>query len=410
MIEQKIYSVSQINHYIKGLMERDFILNSLWVRGEISNFKYHTSGHMYFTLKDQNAAIRCVMFQMEADMLPFLPENGMSVILYGYVTIYEKTGQYQLYVQLMEPEGIGALNVAFEQLKNKLSEEGLFDEDYKREICPYPRCVAVITSPTGAAVRDIIQISQRRNPSVQIVVCPALVQGDKAADSIVEALHTVNDWNAADTIILGRGGGSAEDLWPFNEEKVARAIFASRIPVISAVGHETDFTIADFVADLRAPTPSAAAELAVNDANQQKERLEELFSSLESAVAAVLYDKTRRLNALWEKPIFQKPFDRIFQDIQYLDTLERNLNWQWEKKLLKNQNQFQRLLERLEALSPLAVLKRGYAVVNTQEGNVVQSVSQVNVDDMVKVLLSDGAFYAQVKEKVDDHGDKEKKL
>ena len=265
LLERKIYSVSQINRYIRGVLENDVILSGVWVRGEISNFKKHTSGHLYFTLKDSDGAISCIMFKGDADIMPFVPENGMSAVIYGYVSLYEKTGQYQLYAQIIEPYGIGSLAAAYEQLKRKLSEEGLFDEDFKRPICRFPKKIAVITSPTGAAIRDIINISHRRNPAAEIVVVPVLVQGERAADTIVQAIKDVNEWKKADTIIVARGGGSIEDLWAFNEEKVARAIFASNIPVISAVGHETDFTIADFVSDLRAPTPSAAAELAVND-------------------------------------------------------------------------------------------------------------------------------------------------
>ena len=265
MIEPRVFSVTQINRYIRELIEKDFILQSLWIKGEISNYKRHSSGHLYFTLKDEESAINCIMFRGNAQMLPFEPENGMEAVVCGYISIYEKTGQYQFYGELIQPVGIGALTAAYDRLKNKLEKEGLFDGDFKREICSKPETVAVITSPTGAAVRDIINIAKRRNKSVRIVVAPVLVQGENAAASIVNALKAVNNWGGADTIILGRGGGSIEDLWAFNEESVARAIFASDIPVISAVGHETDFTISDFVADLRAPTPSAAAELAVND-------------------------------------------------------------------------------------------------------------------------------------------------
>ena len=254
MIEPKIFTVGQINRYIRNLLENDFILSSLLVKGEISNFKAHSSGHLYFTLKDASGALSCVMFRQDAAGLPFEPENGMQVVVYGHVSLYEKTGQYQLYAEFLEPLGIGTLQVAFEQLKEKLAAEGLFDGDFKREIPKNPSCIAVITSPTGAAVRDIMQIVKRRDPNVKVAIFPTLVQGEQAAVDIVHSLKLVNEWGKADVIILGRGGGSMEDLWCFNDENVARAVFASEIPVISAVGHETDFTITDFVADMRAYT------------------------------------------------------------------------------------------------------------------------------------------------------------
>ena len=259
----KVYSVSQINNYIKRLFENDVFLQDIYIEAEISNFKAHSSGHLYMTLKDSGAAVNAVMFRSYAEKLKFMPEDGMKVLINGYISLYEKTGQYQFYVLSMEPAGKGALYIAYEQLKERLERSGVFDQKYKKDIPSYPKCVAVITSPTGAAVRDIIQVSGRRNPNVKIVVVPVLVQGDDAAPSIANAIESVNKWGQADTIIVGRGGGSIEDLWAFNEEMVARAIFESKIPIISAVGHETDFTIADFIADMRAPTPSAAAEIAI---------------------------------------------------------------------------------------------------------------------------------------------------
>lgn len=294
MLEPKIYSVSRVNGYIRTMLENDFVLSSIWVAGEISNFKRHSSGHMYFSLKDSDSVIRCVMFRGDADILPFMPENGMSVIVCGYVTVYEKSGEYQIVVQLMKPDGVGALTIAFEQLKQKLADEGLFDSDYKREINRRPSNIAVVTSPTGAAVRDIIKIIRARNSSVSITVIPVLVQGEMAAESVAEGIRLANRLKKADTIIVGRGGGSIEDLWAFNDERVARAIFASEIPVISAVGHETDFTIADFVADLRASTPSNAAELAVNDINEDIRRAEALKERLKRNAFFILSNKEER--------------------------------------------------------------------------------------------------------------------
>ena len=271
----KVYTVSQINNYIKRILENDVLLSDVYIEAEISNFKAHTSGHLYFTLKDSGAAINAVMFRSYAERLKFMPESGMKVVARGYISLYEKTGQYQLYVNSMEPAGIGALYLAYEQFKARLEKAGVFDQKYKKPIPQMPKTVAVITSPTGAAVRDIINVAGRRNPNVEIVIVPTLVQGKNAGPEIVNAIEKVNRWNKADTIILGRGGGSIEDLWAFNEEIVARAIFDSHIPIISAVGHETDFTIADFISDMRAPTPSAAAELSVFDLRQFEQKIKE---------------------------------------------------------------------------------------------------------------------------------------
>ena len=329
MIEPKVFSVGQINRYIKNLLENDFILNSLLVQGEISNFKAHSSGHWYFTLKDAQGAIACVMFQQDAAQVPFLPENGMQVILYGHVSLYERTGQYQLYGEFLEPVGMGALQLAFEQMKEKLAAEGLFDADYKREIPENVGCIAVITSPTGAAVRDIIQIAKRRDPRVRLAIFPTLVQGEAAAADIVKSLKAANSWGKADVIILGRGGGSMEDLWAFNEESVARAIFASELPVISAVGHETDFTIADFVSDLRAPTPSAAAELATTRLADKKEDARALAERLERDMQAVLTVSKRRLEFL------KKQADYI---IDTSSLLTRELKQELDKIFVQNKN------------------------------------------------------------------------
>lgn len=279
-MKSHIYSVSQINRYIKNLIEKDIFLRDIFIEAEISNFKVHTSGHFYFTLKDEFAAINTVMYKSYSRDIKFLPENGMKVTVYGYISIYEKTGQYQLCVKIMEPTGKGALYAAFEQLKNKLEKEGLFDIGRKRRIPRFPRKIAVLTSPVGAAIRDIIRISERRNPNIKIIVVPVIVQGESAAKSICDGLSLINRYKDADVIILGRGGGSIEDLWCFNEESVARAVFKSKIPVISAVGHETDFTISDFVADFRASTPSAAAEIAVPSLYDIRDNVYALYDEL----------------------------------------------------------------------------------------------------------------------------------
>lgn len=398
MIEPKIFSVGQINHYIKNLIENDFILNSLWVKGEISNFKYHSTGHMYFTLKDNNAAINCVMFKGSADILPFIPENGMSVVICGYISIYEKTGQYQLYAELMEPLGAGALNTAFEQLKAKLDLEGLFDDDYKREICKYPKCIGVITSPVGAAIRDIINISKRRNSSVKIVVIPALVQGENAVASIVSAIKLANEWGKCDTLILGRGGGSMEDLQAFNDEKVARAVFASEIPVISAVGHETDFTIVDFVADLRAPTPSAAAELAVNNREFDNERIDNIIESLNSNINSRISYEKNRLENLMERRFFKRPMDYITDNEIYISNLEKQMNNIIKSKLTEKNIVFERLLSKMELLSPFAMLKKGYTIIENNRGKNIKTIDDIDLYDNIKILFKDGEVKAEVKD------------
>lgn len=400
MMEPKVFSVRQINRYIKSMFENDFILNSLWVKGEISNFKAHSSGHLYFTLKDATASIQCVMFRGSADILPFLPQNGMSVILCGYVSTYEKTGQYQLYAELMEPVGLGSLHLAFEQLKEKLGEEGLFDEDYKRELIPSPKCIAVITSPTGAAVRDVIQITRRRNKMVKIVVAPVLVQGENAADSIVSAIKMVNQWGKADTIILGRGGGSAEDLWAFNEEKVARAIFGSEIPIISAVGHETDVTISDFVADLRAPTPSAAAELATEDLSETYLYLEDLFRRMNGRVMAQLSDGKNRLESLLGRPVLKRPLERLQNYEVYTENLKKQLEKEMVYQFEKIKARHRALQDRLDAGSPLSVLRRGYMIGADEDGQRVTTIQDVVVGSQLTLQLKDGQVKAIVKERL----------
>ena len=408
MIEPKFFSVGQINRYIKNLLENDFILNSLLVQGEISNFKAHSSGHWYFTLKDAQGAISCVIFRQDAMQIPFEPENGMKVILYGHVSLYEKTGQYQLYGEFLEPVGMGALQIAFEQMKEKLAAEGLFDADFKREIPEHVGCIAVITSPTGAAVRDIIQIAKRRDPRVKIAVFPTLVQGEYAAEDIVKSIKLANGWGQADVIILGRGGGSMEDLWAFNEEIVARAIFASELPVISAVGHETDFTIADFVSDMRAPTPSAAAELATEPLDRIKADLEELTNRLDRDVQAVLTTSKRRLEFLKERPVLKRPLERIQRTQIYLEEKERLLLRETLRKLEKDKQKLTAAEARLEAVSPFSIMQRGYALLMDEKGKPVTTAEAAAVGQAVQVRMKDGILQAEVTGKaVFAHGEKE---
>lgn len=400
MLEPKVYSVSRVSGYIKTMLESDYVLSSIWVAGEISNFKRHGSGNLFFSLKDSDSVIRCVMFKGDAAALPFMPENGMSVIICGYVTVYERSGEYQIVVQLMKPDGVGALTIAFEQLKEKLASEGLFDSDFKREINRRPSNIAVVTSPTGAAVRDIIKIAGQRNSSVSITVIPALVQGDMAAESIVEGIRLANRLKKADTIIVGRGGGSIEDLWAFNDERVARAIFSSEIPVISAVGHETDFTIADFVADLRASTPSNAAELAVADINEDKRRAETLIIKLEKYAGIALKNSGDRLKRALESPAFAYPLDNISDREETVKALMSRLKRETEISVRNTENRVAEKVTALEALSPLKVLARGYSYTENANGKVVTSVDDVQNGDSIFVTLKDGRISATVEDKV----------
>ena len=411
MIEPKIFTVGQINRYIRNLLENDFILSSLLVKGEISNFKAHSSGHLYFTLKDASGALSCVMFRQDAAGLPFEPENGMQVVVYGHISLYEKTGQYQLYAEFLEPLGIGALQVAFEQLKEKLAAEGLFDGDFKREIPKNPSCIAVITSPTGAAVRDILQIVKRRDPNVKVAIFPTLVQGEQAAADIVHSLKLVNEWGKADVIILGRGGGSMEDLWCFNDENVARAVFASEIPVISAVGHETDFTITDFVADMRAPTPSAAAELATTPLTERREAFHRLELRLERDVSALLTSCRRRLDLLKSRPVMERPLERIYRTMMDVEETQQRLDKEMTNRLMQRAERWQYLTNRLEAVSPLAVMSRGYVMAVVSSGKLLTSVKQAEVGDRVTLHLQDGKIETNIQEKeVFTHGEEESHL
>lgn len=408
MIEPKIFTVGQINRYIKNLLEHDCILNSLLIRGEISNFKAHGSGHLYFTLKDAVGAVQCVMFRQYAEQLPFVVENGMQVVLYGSVSLYEKTGQYQLYAEFLEPVGVGVLQTAFEQLKKELETEGLFDADYKRELPKNPSCIAVVTSPSGAAVQDIIKVATRRNPAIKIAVFPTLVQGANAAQDIVRSIKAVNQWGKADVMIVGRGGGSIEDLWCFNEESVARAIFASEIPVISAVGHETDFTIADFVADLRAATPSAAAELATESLQPKIEQFEKLTLRLQRDIQAILTSADRRFLFLMKHSVLSKPLAYIEAQKQRYVQQQQHLTKQVQQQIAQKTNRLEQLSYRLEAVSPYAVMQRGYSMVTTKRGKLLTSVEHVNIGDMVTICLQDGSLQAQINQKaVKSHGEKE---
>lgn len=397
VFEEQIMTVGQLNLFIKDIFGQIPILNNIKIKGEISNFKHHSSGHMYMSLKDDTGVIRAVMFKNSAMYLRFKPENGMQVIASGRVSVYERDGQYQLYINEMEQDGKGNLYEQFEKLKNQLEKEGLFDSAKKKPIPQYPKKIGVITAATGAAVRDIINILSRRYKAADVCLYPALVQGDGAAESIKTAIEYFNQNSYCDVIIVGRGGGSIEDLWAFNEEVVARAIFASRIPIISAVGHETDFTIADFVADLRAPTPSAAAELAVPDGNELLEKLQTMDLRLLSAAKKVLENRRLVLKLYADKQVLKNPILKINEKAIYLDHLSKMFEGAAKHIFEKKKQQLGIIASRMEGLSPLKTLSRGYSVVKNDVGQVIKAVSQVNSGDNLTITVQDGEICTMVK-------------
>ena len=385
-----VITVSQLNRYVKSLLEGDPNLTSVYVSGEISNFTNHyKSGHLYMSLKDEGAVVKAVMFRGSASKLRFEPQNGMKVIARARVSLYDKDGAFQIYIEEMQPDGVGALQVAFEQLKAKLAAEGLFDQGRKRPLPRYPGRIGVITSPTGAAVRDILNVLGRRFPLAQVVFVPVLVQGDGAPPQLVDALQRLNDAEAADVIIIGRGGGSIEELWAFNDERVARAVAASAIPVISAVGHETDFTICDFAADLRAPTPSAAAELAVPDQQQLLEYLTQRQWTLRRDMEHTLERETKRLGALKERRCLSTPLFLVEEQGMRLDYLTRALAAAGTVAVGGADKRLAALTAKLDALSPLKVLSRGYAMA-LRENHPLTSVEQVAAGDTLTMRLADG--------------------
>lgn len=442
---QTILTITELTRYIKSLFQSDDGLNSCWVRGEISNFTHHSTGHMYFTLKDSGSRLKSIMFKSANRSLTFIPKEGMKVIAKGSVSVFERDGQYQLYVEEMQPDGIGALYLAYQQLKERLEQEGLFAQERKRPLPPYPKTIGVITSPTGAAVRDIITTIRRRYPAAHIILYPVLVQGVEAAPSISLAIETMNTLAEVDVLIVGRGGGSLEELWAFNEEIVARAIFASTIPVISAVGHETDFTIADFVADVRAATPTAAAELAVPHLGELSRYIFQLEERMSLALAGRIREAKKRLERMEQSSVFLRPKYTIEQMCQLVDRLENELEFRLSKlagersrqlsewtgrlhavspaerlkrmeqhmhyvverlqvminaRLDKENHKYERLLDKMHAYSPLLVMKRGYALVyrreTAKEEKLVRSIQDVQLGDIVQVRLHDGKMDCHV--------------
>lgn len=405
-----VYSVSQVNQYLKDLMDHDRNLAAIFVQGEISNYKAYPSGHHYFSLKDDGGAIRCVMFRREAESLRFRPQNGMRVIAFGRVAVFPRDGQYQLYCSKLTPDGVGDLHLAFEQLKEKLMRAGLFAPERKKPIPAYPERILLITSPAGAAVRDMLRILGARFPLAKVTILPVRVQGEEAAGEIAAAIRWANEVRNADLIITGRGGGSMEDLWAFNEEVVARAIYDSEIPIISAVGHEPDVTIADFVADLRAATPSNAAELAVPDQNDLYARLDQMAIRMKQAMARSLSLRREQLNRLASSRALTDP-ENCLQDRRMLLVFQqRRLTAGLSAALARQQRRVSAAAASLDALSPLKVLGRGYSIARTDDGAVISSVTQTQPDMHFCLCLSDGEISCRTERKDEKHGRKEIEL
>lgn len=388
-------TVTELNRYMKEKVAGDEFLNNVLVKGEISNFKLHYTGHMYFTLKDENSLIKCIMFKAQTATLNFTPKDGTKVLVFGTVSVFERDGVYQIYAKAMQEEGMGSLYTAYKELKAKLEKEGLFDLKHKQKIPMMPKVIGVLTSKTGSVIRDIINVSTRRNPNVYIRLFPVPVQGEGAAEKIASAISIMNDRKLADVLILARGGGSLEDLWPFNEEIVARAIFDSKIPIISAVGHETDFTIADFVADLRAPTPSAAAELAVTDVYELKQKLE----SYQNRYKMLLKRKTEIMRMRYEKCMksraFTMPKQRINDNYVQIDKNIKSMINSINTKINGAKVIAGKTIAKLDTLSPLKTLTRGYCLTE-KDGNIVKSASNLQANDIIELVFSDGKKGAKV--------------
>ena len=395
-MKQNVYTVAQINSYIKNMFTQDYMLRSVLVKGEVSNCKYHSSGHIYFTLKDEKGIISCVMFAGNRTGLSFRLEEGQMVVVGGTVDVYERDGKYQLYAKQITLDGAGILYEKFDRLKRELEEMGMFAQEYKQPIPKYIRTLGVVTAPTGAAVRDIINISTRRNPYIQIILYPAIVQGDQAVESIINGIHALERLGV-DVMIVGRGGGSIEDLWAFNEEAVAQAVFDCSIPIISAVGHETDTTIIDYVADLRAPTPSAAAELAVYDFGQFMERLDIYQSTLKHALDGQLGRHRNRLENMALQIKYLSPANQIQQKRTYCMDLEARLDTRMNVILTKQKHRMALYAEKLKGLSPLDKLSQGYAYVEDADHKVINDINQVKPDDMLQIYVKNGTIQARAK-------------
>ena len=390
-------TVSDLNKYIKNKIADDEYLNNVLIKGEISNFKNHYTGHMYFTLKDKDSLIKCICFKSYAQKLTFMPKDGMKVMVLGTVSVFERDGIYQIYVKAMEEDGLGDLYTKYQELKEKLEIQGLFSEEHKMKIPIMPKVIGVLTSKTGSVIKDIINVSTRRNPNVYIRLLPVPVQGEGAAEKIAEGIEYMNKNKLADVLILARGGGSLEDLWPFNEEIVANSIYNSEIPIISAVGHETDFTIADFVADLRAPTPSAAAELAVSDIYEVQRKIDTYQDRLRNSLIKKVELMKMRYEKVMASVVFKEPLRKVNDNYQKIDTITKNLDTLIKTKQEKEKTKYIELVSKLDALSPLKTLYRGYSITE-KNGKVVKSVKELEKGDKVLVRLSDGEKRATIEE------------
>ncbi len=393
---QQVLSITQVNEYIRGMMDADSLLTGLAVSGEISNYKVYPSGHHYFTLKDENAALRCVMFRGSTGKLKFRPENGMKVIAMGRITVYPRDGGYQLYCSNLVLDGAGDLYVAFEQLKARLAAQGLFDPAHKKPIPKYPGVIGIVTSSAGAAVHDMLRILRKRYPLTKVRLLPVRVQGIEAPGEIAAAIYYANHYQLADLLIVGRGGGSIEDLWAFNDERVARAIYDSKIPVISAVGHEPDVTISDFVADLRAATPSNAAELAVPDQDALRQTLDSISGAMASALQRQIKAQRKHLQVLSASPALQSPMGYIVQRRNALAFVANRMQAAQAQSVSRRRQRFLTYTAKLDAMSPLKVLTRGYAMVQAQDGTVIRSVGQVAGGESIQISVSDGKIQATV--------------
>ena len=395
-MSQKILSVLQINEYIRATIDHDAFLSSVAIRGEISNYKMYPSGHHYFSLKDENASLRCVIFRGNAIHLKFRPENGMRIVALGKIAVYPRDGMYQLYCTTMMMDGVGDLHAAFEQLKNKLAAQGLFDASHKKPLPAYPKCIGVVTSSAGAAIHDILRILRKRYPLVKVKLLPVRVQGTEAPAEIAAAIRYANRYELADLLIVGRGGGSLEDLWAFNDETVAKAIYESKIPVISAVGHEPDVTISDYVADVRAATPSNAAELAVPDQDALRQNLDTAFAAMQSSLQRRLTNARKQLNLLSSSASLQNPTQYILQRKQELDHLSTRMVAAQKHCIATKKQQYVSLAAKLDAMSPLKVLTRGYSMTLDPDGTVIRTVRQVTAGCDLDISVSDGIIQAKV--------------
>ncbi|MBO5318171.1 MAG: exodeoxyribonuclease VII large subunit [Oscillospiraceae bacterium] len=404
-MSQQILSISQVNDYIRSILDNDHLLAGVAVRGEISNYKLYPSGHHYFTLKDESSALKCVMFRGSAMRLRFKPENGMQIIAVGKISVYPRDGAYQLYVNTMAPDGVGDLHTAFEQLKKKLAAEGLFDPAHKRKIPQYPQTIGIVSSPAGAAIHDMLRILKKRYPLAKVLLLPVRVQGAEAPGEIAAAIHYANRHQLADLLIVGRGGGSIEDLWAFNEEPVAHAIYHSQIPVISAVGHEPDVTICDYVADLRAATPSNGAELAVPDQNALRQTLDSAYTAMNTSMQKQLDSARKHLHLLSQSPALQSPDRYVLQRRTALSHLKSKLISLEQRNISAKKEGYIALTATLDAMSPLKILTRGYAMATDATGAILRSVRDIQKNDTITITVSDGVISATVeKTKENDYG------